>query len=220
MSPEYTITDNTFDICDADYRLRWIYKLEPVVAGIALVAVFPIAVTLALVIAILSRRSPFIRHARVGWRCSPLRMLKFRTMWERDFVTKRPMVVEDVIEAPQTLKTPRDPRVTSRFAAMCRRYSLDEIPQLYHVLCGEMSFVGPRPITRTELDKYYGAHASEVLRVRPGMTGLWQILGRSRISYCRRKRLDLLLVRRCCPNLYFWILFRTVPKVMSGNDAC
>jgi len=220
MSPEYTITDNTFDIRDADYRLRWIYKLEPIAAGIALVALLPAALALALVIAILSRRSPLIRHTRVGQHGSPLRMLKFRTMWARGFVAKRAMVVEDVIEAPQTLKSSGDPRVTSRFAAMCRRYSLDEIPQLYHVLCGEMSFVGPRPITRGELDKYYGPQASEVLRVRPGMTGLWQILGRSRISYCRRKRLDLLLVRRSCPYLYFWILFRTVPKVMSGHDAC
>jgi exopolysaccharide production protein ExoY len=220
MTPEYTINDTTLDIRTADYRLRWIYKIEPIVAGIALVVTFPVAIALAIVISVLSRRSPLIRHARVGWHGSPLGMLKFRTMWERGLTGKRPMLVEDVADSIPVLKNASDPRVTSRFAALCRRYSLDEIPQFYHVMCGEMSFVGPRPITRGELDKYYGPYADEVLRLRPGMTGLWQILGRSRLNYWRRRKLDLLLVRRSSPYLYFWILLRTIPRVVSGYDAC
>ncbi len=116
-------------------------------------------------------------------------------------------------------KSNNDPRVVSRFAAICRRYSLDEIPQLFHVARGQMSFVGPRPITREELDRYYGPHAAEVLQLRPGITGLWQVLGRNRLSYARRMKLDILLVRRASPNLYFWILWRTVPKVVCGYDA-
>ncbi len=116
-------------------------------------------------------------------------------------------------------KASRDARVNSRFAAFCRRYSLDELPQLYHVARGEMSLVGPRPITLVELEDHYGACAEEVLSLRPGLTGLWQVMGRSRLTYARRKRLDLLLVRRASASLYFRILLRSIPCVLSGRDA-
>lgn len=149
-----------------------------------------------------------------------LRMLKFRTMWENDGPRKGSIWVEDVASTVPVDKTATDPRIISRFAALCRRYSLDEIPQLYHVARGQMSFVGPRPITLGELEEHYGSHIAEVLCMRPGMTGLWQILGRSRLSYPRRVKLDLILVRRASPSLYFRILLRTVPKVIRGYDAC
>jgi len=204
-----------------DFPLRWIYRVEPVVATIALAILLPIAVIIGTVIAILSGRSPLIRHTRVGRRGLPLPMLKFRTMWQeslsRDYSA---LFIEDVSDSVPESKQEADPRVVSRFAALCRRYSLDEIPQLYHVARGQMSFVGPRPITRDELDKYYGAHSAEVLQLRPGLTGLWQVLGRSRLSYSRRRKLDIILVRRASPNLYFWILLRTVPIVLRGYDAC
>jgi lipopolysaccharide/colanic/teichoic acid biosynthesis glycosyltransferase len=147
-------------------------------------------------------------------------MLKFRTMWGKDCPGQYISLVEDVADAIPASKQFNDPRVVSRFAALCRRYSLDEIPQLYHVVRGQMSFVGPRPITREELDKYYRAHEAEVLSLRPGITGLWQVLGRSRLSYARRMRLDVILARRASPYLYFQIVLRTVPKVVRGYDAC
>ena len=203
-----------------DSRLRWIYRLEPLAAAAALTLAFPLAVVLGVVIAILSGRSPLIRHTRVGWRGSPLPMLKFRTMWEKDFPRQYITLVEDVADAIPTSKQINDPRVVSKFAALCRRYSLDEIPQLYHVVRGQMSFVGPRPITREELDKYYGAYEAEVLSLRPGITGLWQVLGRSRLNYARRMRLDVILARRASPYLYLRIMLRTVPKVVRGYDAC
>jgi lipopolysaccharide/colanic/teichoic acid biosynthesis glycosyltransferase len=109
--------------------------------------------------------------------------------------------------------------VNSRFAAFCRRHSLDELPQLYHVARGEMSLVGPRPLTQEELREHYGPAAAEVLSARPGLTGLWQVRGRSRLSYARRKRLDLLLVRRGCVGLYLRILWLSIPGVLSGRDA-
>jgi lipopolysaccharide/colanic/teichoic acid biosynthesis glycosyltransferase len=128
-------------------------------------------------------------------------------------------LIEDVADAIPTSKQSNDPRVVSRFAALCRRYSLDEIPQLYHVVQGQMSFVGPRPITREELDKHYGPHVAEVLSLRPGITGLWQVVGRSRLNYSRRMRLDVMLARRVSPYLYFRILLRTLSKVVHGYDA-
>ena len=102
---------------------------------------------------------------------------------------------------------------------MCRRFSLDELPQLAHVVAGQMSLVGPRPITRVELAKHYGSSADEVMSLLPGMTGLWQVLGRDRLSYARRRRLDLFLVRHFSTRLYFLILLRTIPSVLLGRNA-
>jgi lipopolysaccharide/colanic/teichoic acid biosynthesis glycosyltransferase len=196
-----------------------IYALEPLAAAAGLVLLFPALVALAAVIAVLSRRSPLVRHRRVGWRGAPLPMLKFRTMWDRGAKPSPIFTIEEVCDFVPELKNAPDPRVTSRFAAWCRRYSLDELPQLYHVLRGEMSIVGPRPITRAELDKYYGPSAREVLSLRPGLVGLWQVMGRNHLTYARRRRLDLLLARRASAALYLRILWRAIAKVLDGHGA-
>jgi exopolysaccharide production protein ExoY len=185
----------------------------------ALLTLSPILIAIALAILILSRRHPLIRHNRVGWRGRPLPMLKFRTMWDAAIPPARRFAIETVSGPVPTSKRCADPRVTSRFAAFCRRHSLDELPQLYHVVRGEMSLIGPRPITPGELRDYYGSAADEVLSVRPGLTGLWQVRGRSRLNYARRKRLDLLLVRRTSANLYIHILVRSIPSILTGRDA-
>lgn len=109
--------------------------------------------------------------------------------------------------------------MTSPFAAFCRRYSLDELPQLWHVLRGEMALIGPRPLTLRELDIYYGSDAECVLSVRPGLSGLWQVRGRSRLPYPHRRRLDLFLVRNWSLGLYLKILLLTLPRVLAGKDA-
>lgn len=112
-----------------------------------------------------------------------------------------------------------DPRVTSRFARLCRRHSIDELPQLVHVISGKMALVGPRPLTRRELDRYYGEDAAEMVCARPGMTGLWQVMGRSRLTYRQRRRLDLFLVRHPSVGLELWVLLRTIPNVITGRNA-
>lgn len=182
------------------------YAMERLAAAVLLTLLIPLLLVIALVILVLSRRQPLIRHHRVGWRGRSLALVKFRTMWGNDL-------------PPPRVKRPDDPRVTSRFAAFCRRHSLDELPQLLHVIRGEMSFVGPRPITAEELDQYYGGAAEEILSVRPGLTGLWQIRGRSRLSYARRRRLDLLMVRRGSAQLHFLILLSSLRDIFSGRDA-
>jgi exopolysaccharide production protein ExoY len=221
MTPVCDIENiNPGSACMEAFQLRWIYRLEPVAAALALIVLSPLAFTIGIAIAVLSGRSPLIRHTRVGWRGTPLPMLKFRTMWENGVPDRYSAFVEDVSDSVPASKQRTDPRVVSKFAAICRRYSLDEIPQLYHVARGQMSFVGPRPITREELDRHYGPHFAEVLQLLPGLTGLWQVMGRSRLTYSRRMKLDLILVRRASPSLYFWILMRTVPIVVRGYDAC
>ncbi len=124
-----------------------------------------------------------------------------------------------VAEPAEDGKDARDPRITSRFAAFCRRHSIDEIPQFWHVLRGDMSLVGPRPLTRIELVRYYGARASELVSVKPGLTGLWQVSGRSKVKYPERAAMDLKLVRELTPKMYSTIILRTFSALIIGQGA-
>ena len=171
-------------------------------------------------IAMLSRRSALVAHLRIGQFGAPFWTLKFRTMWGNATAKAAPGLVEYIIDDGRLdYKRSADPRVTSEVARFCRRFSIDELPQLVNVLRGEMSLVGPRPLTEGELKKYYGADAAEVLIVRPGITGLWQVMGRSRLSFERRRELDLHLVRQRSLSLYLRILMRTIPAVVKGKDG-
>jgi exopolysaccharide production protein ExoY len=124
-----------------------------------------------------------------------------------------------VAEPPRGAKNPSDRRVTSRFARFIRRHSIDELPQLWHVARGEMSLVGPRPLTRSEITRYYGARADELLSVKPGITGIWQTRGRSAVEFPERAEMDLELVNSLSARTYFSILLRTVPALFHGKGA-
>ena len=198
----------------------WLF-LERLVAAAALVAMLPLLAA-ALSVVLLSGRSPLVAHQRVGFRGKPFWMLKLRTMWNgrRPWRHGWPGLVEYVTtEGVPGPKQDADPRVKSRLARFLRRYSVDEVPQLVHVLTGRMSLVGPRPLVAAELEAYYGADAEEVLSVRPGVTGLWQVSGRSRLSYRERRRLDLHFVRHRSIGLYLRVLARTLPVVLSARDS-
>ena len=159
-------------------------------------------------------------HRRVGRYGTTLWVYKFRTMWPRGPRARRSaFLIEKVADDEPKPKVGPDPRVTSGFASFCRRHSIDELPQLALVAAGRMSMVGPRPITRFELSEYYDADAMEVLSVKPGLTGLWQIRGRSRLTYRQRKRFDLFLVRRLSASLYFRIMALTISDLLFAKDA-
>ena len=204
---------------EGSQSLRHIYRVEPFLAGLVVSVLSPILLLVALLIFASSRKAPLIRHRRVGYRGTELSMLKFRTMWPCKGPWESPFQVENVSNSIPDRKDEGDRRVTSRFAAFCRRYSIDELPQLFHIVRGEMSFVGPRPITQDELETHYGESAQRVLSLRPGLTGLWQIMGRNRLSYEQRRRLDLCLVKHASLGLYFQILWRSIPQVVHGHDA-
>ena len=194
---------------------------ERAAAVVLFACALPVTLVSAILIRSLSGRTPLIAHRRVGRSGAPLWMLKLRTMWDS---TAPPLARAGWIEyiaddAGPGRKIENDPRVPNRFAQFLRRHSLDELPQLWHVIGGEMSLVGPRPLTTSELRQYYGAHADEVLRVRPGLAGLWQISGRNRLSYSERRNLDLKFVRQRSIAMYFTILLRTVPEVLLGRNS-
>ena len=199
---------------------RSVYRAEQLLAAAAILFLIPLCILIALTIFALSRRGPLVRHSRVGWRGAPLGVLKFRTMWSGEDLSSQFFSVESLAGTGVLVsKSDGDSRVTSRFAAFCRRHSLDELPQLWHVAKGEMSLVGPRPLTAPELQCWYGPAAREILALRPGLTGLWQVRGRSRLTYPQRKRLDIFLTRHATAGLYFRIVLSTIPKVLFGDDA-
>jgi len=147
-------------------------------------------------------------------------MLKLRTMWgcASPGICRRTRWVEYIEdEEGPAQKRPADPRVPNGFARFCRRHSIDELPQLWHVIRGEMALVGPRPATPTELRGH--CHAGAILEVKPGIAGLWQVSGRNRLTYPERCDLDLEFVRGRSLRMYFRILVRTIPEVLNGANS-
>lgn len=194
---------------------------ERTTAFFLLLCVAPVLLVAAVVVIALSRRAPFVAHRRVGEGCRELWVLKLRTMWS-DAAPPHPgtLLVERVTGQPEVgMKPLADPRVTSRFALFCRKYSIDELPQLWNVVRGEMAFVGPRPLTASELKLHYQEAAIEVCSSKPGITGLWQVKGRSRLTYRQRRRLDLFMIQHRSIRLYSSILISTIPRVVLGRDA-
>lgn len=204
--------------------LAWIAveSVERALALIVLIALLPALAVVAAIVAILSGEAPLISLARAGKDGRCIWVIKLRTMWDvAKGVQFSGGLIQRIENAPvPEFKTQSDPRVTSSFAAFCRRYSIDEIPQLWHVIRGDMAFVGPRPLAYQELRTYYGYDADEVLSVKPGLTGLWQVRGRNSLTYSERLALDLHLVRHWSPRLYLSVLAATIPAVFSGRNAC
>jgi exopolysaccharide production protein ExoY len=225
------------DPCEGSVRLgiRWraipkehdywrtINVLERIVAFVVFGALCPILSIAALTIIVLSRRPPFIAHRRVGQNGREIWVVKLRTMWDsRTASGAGSTLIERISDVPGSrpiLKMCRDPRVANSFAAFLRRYSIDELPQLWQVACGQLALVGPRPITRQEIDEYYGPDSSILLSRKPGITGLWQVCGRSRLNYLQRRRLDLFMIRTWSVRLYLVILSRTLYRAPLGKDA-
>jgi exopolysaccharide production protein ExoY len=207
-------------------RLLWqgIAAAERAFSGALLLVLLPFLTFITLITVTLSRRSPVIAHQRVGQGGRAIWVFKLRTMWDRRSPSWRSIALverlsSDCGSGAINVKNRNDPRVSSRFAALCRRYSIDELPQLWHVVRGEMALVGPRPLTAEEIETYYSSAAHQLLSLKPGITGLWQIKGRSRLSYLQRRRLDLFLVRKWSLRLYMKILVATLPTVLAGKHA-
>ena len=163
----------------------------------------------------------FYAHPRVGRLGSIFGCLKFRSMVVDSQARLEALLASDPdarAEWDATRKLKNDPRIT-RIGRFLRATSLDELPQLINVLRGEMAIVGPRPVTLTELDQYYGAAAAHYLTVRPGITGLWQVSGRSETSYDQRVALDVAYVSQPSLLADMRILLKTPVAVLSRRGA-
>jgi lipopolysaccharide/colanic/teichoic acid biosynthesis glycosyltransferase len=163
----------------------------------------------------------FFAHQRVGRGGKLFGCLKFRSMVVDSQARLEALLANDPAaraEWDATRKLKNDPRIT-RIGRFLRSTSLDELPQLINVLRGEMSLVGPRPVQEAEIDRYYGASAAHYMAVRPGITGLWQVSGRSETSYESRVALDVSYVSRPSLLADIAILLRTPLAVVSRRGA-
>ena len=197
--------------------------LDVIISAVALVVLAPLMVVIAALIRATSPGPAIFRQARVGHLERPFEMLKFRTMYlhcedtpHREYVTALLMRAGAAQEPVNGLfKLDGDPRLT-RLGAFLRRTSLDELPQLYNVLRGEMSLVGPRPALAWEVDLYEARHRRR-FEVKPGITGLWQVRGRNKLGMRDALELDVEYVQRRCLALDLWILAMTLPVVFRGQ---
>jgi len=159
-------------------------------------------------------------HLRVGRHGQLFRCLKFRTMVRDADHRLAELLARDPqarAEWAETQKLQHDPRITP-IGRFLRLSSLDELPQLFNVLRGEMHLVGPRPVTSEELVRY-GIYQRHYLSVLPGITGLWQVSGRNNTTYERRVQLDALYVDTRTPLLDLWIAVRTVRVLLTREGA-
>src|SRR5215213_3733763 len=185
-------------------------------ALLLIVALSPLLLAIAIAVFITSRGGILYRSIRPGIGGEPFACFKFRTM--RSDADQLQADVESLNEASGALfKIRRDPRMT-RVGGFLRRYSLDELPQLFNVVQGRMSLVGPRPLPQRDFDQLDDWHKKRYL-VLPGMTGLWQVSGRSELDFDDLVRLDFLYLERWSVGLDLTILLKTIPAVISRRGA-
>jgi undecaprenyl-phosphate galactose phosphotransferase len=185
-----------------------------------LVVILPVMAAIAILIRLDSPGPAIFKHRRVGRHGRSFPCYKFRTMVPNAQELLAQYLASDPAiraEWERDFKLKDDPRV-SRIGKFLRATSLDELPQLFNVLRGEMSLVGPRPIVTGEVEKY-GDYIHDYYLVRPGITGLWQVSGRSDTSYDERVRLDSWYVRNWTPWLDVVLLMKTVGVVLKGRGA-
>jgi len=204
------------------WRYLFAKRVIDIVLALVMITVMLIpGLVIAAVILFSSGGPVFYRETRIGRRGVPFRIWKFRSMrrnsawfgWkDKDTPDGHGSALKWRVH-----KKSADPRVTV-FGGFLRRWSLDEIPQFWNVLCGEMSLVGPRPVVQEEV-AMYGYLENFYLAATPGLSGLWQISGRSDVAFSRRAKLDAFYVQNWTLRGDFAILLRTVPAVLSKRGA-
>jgi lipopolysaccharide/colanic/teichoic acid biosynthesis glycosyltransferase len=205
---------------NVDYSQIVIRTLDIVIASLGLLFLLPIM--LAVAIKLYVEGGPvFFAHRRVGRGGRPFYCLKFRSMVV-DAEERLARLLRDDPEArrewDENHKLRNDPRITA-FGQFLRKSSVDELPQLFNVLRGEMSIVGPRPIVDAEMQKY-GRRIVSYLSVKPGITGIWQVSGRSDVCYRTRVAMDCVYAKKqTSPILYMWLVVATVPAVLARRGS-
>jgi exopolysaccharide biosynthesis polyprenyl glycosylphosphotransferase len=223
LYPEFQKRQNTKKVPLAIKRF-----IDIVGSGAALVSLSPVYVVIGLAIKASSKGPVLFKQERLGQYGKPFTVLKFRSMRTDNDPKIHQQYVEQFIAgqvdgnssraARPVFKIQKDPRVTS-IGRFIRKTSLDELPQFWNVLCGEMSLVGPRPPIAYEFRAYEAWHRRRVLEIKPGITGLWQVTGRSRTRFDDMVRLDLKYARAWSIWLDLKILAQTPAAVINGEGA-
>lgn len=191
--------------------------IDIIIGTIGLIICIPIFIIIGIAIKIDSKGPVFFKHKRIGKHGKKLEIYKFRTMIENAEEAMKNFTEEQKKEFAENFKLENDPRVT-RVGKILRKTSLDELPQIINILKGEMSIIGPRPVVRSELEKY-GSNQDKFLSVAPGLTGYWAANGRSDVSYEERMALELYYVNNRSLFLDMKIFFKTIGSVLKGRGA-
>ena len=203
------------------YRRNLQQLFNYALAIILLPILFPLIGLFALLIKKESPGAVFFIHNRVGKDGKTIPILKFRSMYEDAEERLEKLLEEDpevLKEWEMNFKLKHDPRVT-KIGSFLRKTSLDELPQIFNVLKGEMNFVGPRPVIQNEIDKYYKEDAKYYFMVKPGITGLWQVSGRSDTDYAFRVATDKWYVSNWSLWLDIVIILKTIKVVLKKEGA-
>lgn len=190
------------------------------IALVVIVFFAPLMWLIAILIKVDSEGPILFRHKRIGKDGRPFYCLKFRTMAHDAEERLRALLDTDEAawqEWTETHKLKNDPRIT-RLGAFLRKSSLDELPQLWNILVGDMALVGPRPIVDSEIP-YYAEHFGSYCAVKPGVTGLWQVSGRNDTSYAERVALDVSYIRNRSLMFDLRILIATIPAVLLRRGS-
>lgn len=198
--------------------INWFMKRSAdfIVSAIGIVMIAPLLLVIAAAIKLDSKGPLLIKQKRIGKNGAPFHMLKFRSMVENAEALKAALADKNEAVGP-VFKMKKDPRIT-RVGRFIRKYSLDELPQLFNVLAGQMSLVGPRPPLPSEVEQYTD-YQWRRFDVRPGITGLWQVSGRSDLPFEEWVKLDIYYIERWSLSLEFKILLKTIPVVLKGEGA-
>ncbi|MBX2820675.1 MAG: exopolysaccharide biosynthesis polyprenyl glycosylphosphotransferase [Rhodothermaceae bacterium] len=202
--------------------VRLIFKrlIDLVGATIGLILSAPLFIAISVGIKFTSKGPIFFKQERMGKNGKSFKVLKFRTMHlDAERKLQELLAADPVLRQEYEIfhKLRNDPRITS-IGKMLRRYSLDEFPQLWNVIRGDMSLVGPRAYIPRELPNMRGFE-TEVLKCSPGVTGLWQVSGRNQLSFDERVTIDVNYQQRWSLALDIYILLKTIPVVLTGNGA-
>ncbi len=194
-------------------------SFDIVFSSLVLMIGLPIYLCIALLILLCSGRPVFYTSRRIGYQGQELSCYKFRTMVNNADERLQEMLKQPGIkkEWQSTQKLKNDPRV-SNIGCFLRKTSLDELPQFYNVLKGDLSVVGPRPVTAEELRRF-GKAKDKILSIRPGITGLWQTGGRSLTSYKKRVALEVRYVEQQSFFSDLWLILKTIPMVFGYRGA-
>ena len=206
------------------FRLEYSAKLlkgavDLAVSGVLLLLLAPLFAVIAVTIRLDSRGPVFFRQVRMGAGERTFRIWKFRTMAVEADQSKHDVIHlnQHLAQDPRMFKAPNDPRVT-RVGHYLRRFCLDELPQLINVFTGEMSLVGPRPLILDE-DQHVDGWARRRLNLKPGMTGLWQVLGASEIPFEEMIKLDYRYVADWSLKTDLELVARTIPAIVRERHA-